>query len=67
MKGNKSADRMRRVMDQRKSKVFDNDFDSGEQNEKGSRLDAVVAIYMFYHGVSSTSGSHNDWNDAYVL
>ena len=44
MKGNKSVDRMRRVMDLRKSKVFDNDFDSDEQNEK--RLDVVVGIDM---------------------
>ena len=44
MKGSKSADRMRRVMDLFKSKVFHNDFYSGTQNEKG--LDVVVGIDM---------------------
>ena len=65
MKGNKSVDRMCRVMDLQKSKVFDNDFDSGVQNEKG--LDVVVGIDVVGDGVSSTSGSHNDWNDGHVL
>jgi len=40
--GRTSTDRIRQVMDSRKSKVSDNDFDSGEQNEKG--LDVVVGI-----------------------
>jgi len=44
MKGSKSADRMRRVIHLRKSKVFDNEFNSSEQNEKG--LDVVVGIDM---------------------
>ena len=35
---------MRWIMDLRKSKVFENDFDSGAQNEKG--LDVVVGIDM---------------------
>ena len=44
IKGGKPANRMRQIMDQRKSKVFDNDFDSGEQNEKG--LNLVLGIEM---------------------
>ena len=64
MKGSKSADRMRWIMDLRKSKVFENDFDSGAQNEKG--LDVVVGIDMLLVMVFHPR-SHNDWNDPHVI